>query len=240
MSAGFEVLNLFAMTVLALTALYVRHRVLHPVSRLAGALHELSAGNLDVEVPDVKGNEDIQQMRAAALHFRDVARHSRALSAERDALRGEADAMRVRTVREIGSMIDQVGHEAEAVTSDDPVGLTGDIIQVIRGRVAGLERRQSRRLSAVMPARLEFRNVALHGVVLNISSGGARFRQDSGQDIAVGSAVRLIVSGMPSVAANVVGKASGLASLSFTFENEGDREAFEDLITAMNSVTRAA
>ena len=91
-----------------------------------------------------------------------------------------------------------------------------------------------------MPARLEFRNVALHGVVLNISSGGARFRQDSGQDIAVGSAVRLIVSGMPSVAANVVGKASGLASLSFTFENEGDREAFEDLITAMNSVTRAA
>ncbi len=240
MSSGFDALTGFAMAVLALTVLYVRHRVLQPVSRLVGALQALADGNLDVEVPRVGGNEAVQQVRAAALYFQDMARRSRALSAELDALRGEADAMQVRLVREIGSVIDEVWHEAAAVTSDDPAGLTGDIIGVIGGRVAGLERRQSRRLSAVLAARLEYRTGALHGVVLNISSGGARFRQDSGQDIAVGAAVRLIVGGMPSVAAEVVGKASGLASLSFSFESEAEREAFDQLVTVMNGLAQAA
>ena len=171
--------------------IYARDRDTRSVSRLIGVLDAVVRGNLDVDLPPVQGGGQVRRLHAVTAKFRDTARRGRAVTAEREVNTAIADV------------------ETAAATPDSETEANGAIVPTICGWTAELERERVRRVMVSLPARLEYRGVAFPGVVLNMSEGGVRFRQDDGRDVPLGAQAGLMVCGMPSVAVHVVGAASG-------------------------------
>jgi HAMP domain-containing protein len=229
-------LDLLATVTLGLTLLYVRYRVLRPASDMAEALHEFARGNLDADLPPARS---LGPLRAAIDDMRETARQSRAhavlLAAERDALRTEAERS-----RPAPKIADTTVRRAPPAAPETPPGLKSAIVDMLRSPASGADRRKSARLSVNLPARLECRGSAFPGVVLNMSQGGVLFRQDAGFDVPVGVSAGLIIQGMPSVAVRVVGAASGLTSLAFTFSNPAERDEFATFVEEIAQMSVAA
>ncbi len=146
--------------------------------------------------------------------------------------------------RRAGHRVDTVidAHESRAIslTAAPDSGLRGAIVQMLRGHAVGHDRRKAVRLIVTLPARLEYRGTTFPGVVLNMSQGGVRFRQDDGVDLPQGAIASLIVRGMPSVAVQVMEVRSGLASLAFAFQSNAEREDFAAFVEEIGDIALAA
>jgi len=105
-------LLLLGLVVLVAITWNLRVRVTGPLRRAIRTILDLAAGQLDMELPQPKGHDEIAQLAGATLHFRETAREARALAQAQEEMRGEAEGARAKAVREIGDMIEQVSEQA--------------------------------------------------------------------------------------------------------------------------------
>ncbi len=91
---------------------FVRRRMVAPLKRVIGVINRLAAGDLDMEPPAVVGSDEIGQLCAATVRFRQTAREAKSLTERHAALAREAMQAREEAIREIGSMIEQVSNQA--------------------------------------------------------------------------------------------------------------------------------
>lgn len=91
--------------------------------------------------------------------------------------------------------------------------LKGMLVQLMRSRVAELDRRSEARLSVSVPGQLELRGATYAGRIVDLSRGGARF--ESSQPIVAkdGEAAVLTGEGLPRTSMAVVAQRSGIVHL---------------------------
>jgi hypothetical protein len=114
--------------------------------------------------------------------------------------------------------------------------LKGTLVQLMRTRVADLDRRSEARLSVSVPGQLELGGTAYAGRIVDLSCGGARF--ESSQPILAkdGEAAVLTGVGLPRTSMEVVAQHGGIVHLAMAAGDEAGRQvlakAIERLATA--------
>lgn len=84
-----------------------------PIHNVAGALHELSQGRLDVAVKGAQRLDEVGEIAKAALVFRDALRQQRISEAEREQERAASEADKVAALR---NAADKIEHESARIT----------------------------------------------------------------------------------------------------------------------------
>ena len=107
-----------AIGVVLATAWFVRRRVVAPLRQVIGVINRLAADDLEVEPPEVTSSNEIGQLCAATVRFRDTAREAKVLGARQIALTEQALRARTEAMREVGTMIEEVSEQAIATVKE--------------------------------------------------------------------------------------------------------------------------
>jgi methyl-accepting chemotaxis protein len=119
-SAGFRqnMLWMIALTTLGvgMLAIYFGRRISRPMSLMAGAMHRLADGDLDVALPRLERRDEIGSMLRALAVFHGKMLENRDLTAEQGAQRARADAERKALLVQIADQLEEeVGRAVEGV-----------------------------------------------------------------------------------------------------------------------------
>ena len=116
---------------------YIRVAAVRPMLGTIRVIDRIAAGDLEVELPERRGTDEVARLVAAARRLRGMARVGRELRAQQQALREQAEAARVAAMREVGEAVEQV---AERVKNAQHA-LAGDVVRLadeLEARARGL------------------------------------------------------------------------------------------------------
>jgi len=122
-SAGFRdnMLWIIGLTTLAIGALaiYFGRRISRPMSLMAGAMHRLADGDLDLELPRMQRSDEIGSMLRALAVFHGKMVENRDLTTEQGVQRERADAERKALLVQIADQLEEeVGRAVDIVLKD--------------------------------------------------------------------------------------------------------------------------
>ncbi len=112
--------------VIGLSAWYVHARVVRPLRGTIRLIDRIAAGDLNVDLPERHGRDEVAQLVAAARRLRAIAAQARDLAAQQEALRAQAEATRGTTLREVGAAVEAA---ARRVT-DKQHALAAGVVQL--------------------------------------------------------------------------------------------------------------
>ncbi|EDP65868.1 enoyl-CoA hydratase [alpha proteobacterium BAL199] len=138
---------------LGLTALafwIVLGRVVGPVHRLTDGMRALLDGDLDVDLPDGKGADEIAEMSRAVLVFRENAREVRRLEGQQQAAAQQAEADKRRAMSELAD-----GFEASVKAVVGAVARAVDELQSTAGTMSSTAEQTNNQAAAVAAAASE-------------------------------------------------------------------------------------
>ena len=105
---------------------YIRAAAVRPMLGTIRVIDRIAAGDLEVEVPERRGTDEVAHLVAAARRLRGMARVGRELTAQQEAMRAQADAARVAAIREVGEAVEQVAGRVES----DRLAVAGDLVRL--------------------------------------------------------------------------------------------------------------
>ncbi len=150
---------LLAVTLLLVGFGYVvtRNRVVNPLTRMTGVMHDLAGGKVDVAVPGRGRHDEIGAMADAVQVFKDNLIHTRALEDEAEQARAAAEAQRKAGVR-------QIAHSFEAAV--------GSIVAMVSSSATELQATASTMTSTAAQTAYQSTSVAsaAQEAALNVST----------------------------------------------------------------------
>jgi methyl-accepting chemotaxis protein len=118
--------------------------------------------------------------------------------------------------------------------------LKGMLIQLMRTRVADLDRRSEARVAVSLPGRIELGGVAYAGRVVDASHGGARFACNRPTTAKAGDAVVMTGDGIPRASMTVVAVRNDILHLAIAAGDEAGRRAMAAAFDRLGATDRAA
>jgi methyl-accepting chemotaxis protein len=103
-----------AMMLSATVGWYVLRGIVRPLRRTTHVIERLAGGDLDIEVPPATSRDEVGRLLAATAHFRTTAREARSMMAEQERLRLAADQARIEAMREVGTLVEEIGGQSIA------------------------------------------------------------------------------------------------------------------------------
>jgi methyl-accepting chemotaxis protein len=114
-------------------------------------------------------------------------------------------------------------------------GLKGTLVQLMRTRVAELDRRTEARFPTAMPGQLEVNGITCAGTVADISRGGARFSAAGPLTVSVGDMAFLSGERLPRCRVKVVLQRGELVHLAMAAQTDAERAALASAVERLGS-----
>ncbi len=192
-----------------------------------------SVGEIDVIATAVAAAVK-QQSAGVATVARGVASSSEAAHRVNERM-GTIAAETERSELAAGNLADVARHIETAVG-----GLKGTLVQLMRTRVAELDRRSEARRPVSLPGLFELHGARHAGTIMDISRGGARFALAESVAVKPGENAVLSGQGLPRMPVAVVTQRDGVMHLTMSAQSDADRDAMDAAIARLLPPSKSA
>jgi methyl-accepting chemotaxis protein len=117
-------------------------------------------------------------------------------------------------------------------------GLKSRLVQLMRTRVAELDRRSEARVSVSVAGQLELAGISYRGVVADISRNGARFQAIEPAMCQAGDKAFLTAAGLPRLRGEVVNRHGDVVHLTLFVESDSERVGLDAAIERLGGTAR--
>ncbi len=175
----------------------------------------------------------VEQQSAATAEIAESVRRS-AEAADRVALRMEGVAGKTQICESGSGRLDAISRNVDGSV----IGLKGRLVKLMRTRVAELDRRTEARLAVKIPAVIRHADGVIHGQVVDIGAGGARFIAAQDGNLQFDGPAQIEIAGLPKLTAYAVSVSQQLIHLRFEYASGAAEAELRKAITELEGRTR--